>query len=87
MSEHTDKLYVIVSARMGGAVTRDPAKAAYSAITTQPADVVVIDIKAGEWGLLQRRRCAARRQRNRGSSIGGAWPRLPASHRMTQLRE
>ena len=49
MSEHTDKLYVIVSARMGGAVTRDPAKAAYSAITAQPADVVVIDIKAGEW--------------------------------------
>ena len=49
MTENTGNLYVVVSQRVGGAVTRDPSKAANSANTMQPADVVVIDIDAGEF--------------------------------------
>ena len=76
MTENTGKLYVIVSQRVGGAVTRDPSKAAYSASVTQPADVVVIDIEAGEWDFY-----SAEDLRHVGAKVGDVLSAAPGEFR------
>ena len=76
MTEYTGKLYVAVSERVGGAVTRDPSKAAYSAMLMQPAHVVVIDIEAGEFDFY-----SAEELRHVGAAVGDVLSAAPGEFR------